>query len=294
MTWIDDQTKDKQTKRKATSKVLKQASEVGVKFSKVAPTGLEGIDKLISEPFSEPTIGGIPLGRGKITLLAGNAGSGKTRLLVNLVCKILHSGGAFMYVSFEFEGEEFVGQVLQLYQHLYDTPCPLKNLYFMDYYCTPFGMGHIKIIASRAKEFIELTGSPFIAIDSVTEMAKMETLLRGVMKDLTKAFFDTTKDFAIIGVSQFRGNYDGAVAGGKGMPHKASAVILLESETVNNFNKWVFDWLPMGSLVRTISVVKTANYAHDLHRYPFTIDEAGVVHVRKEPLSITANTVVID
>jgi len=100
-------------------------------------------------------------------------------------------------------------------------------------------------------------------------------------------------DLAVVGTSQFRGAYEKGIAGGKGMAHKADAVILIESEKVDNFNKKYYSWLNYGDLVRTISVIKTANYAHSLHKYPFTISDKGVLTISDEPLSIMANRTAI-
>jgi len=291
MSWLEKTTTNK--KFTPATKELKWGSMERLKYSKVIPTGIPSFDKLIIEPFSSPPMGGLPIGRGKITILAGNPGSGKTRFFTNLACKLLKQGESFMYITFERDGDEFVGQVEQLYKFMYGEDCPVEKIAYLDYFCSPFSSAQIKVIADKAKEFYSLTKSPFVAIDSITEMAKMETMLRRVMDDLQLHLYNQGVDLAVVGTSQFRGAYEKGIAGGKGMAHKADAVILIESEKVDNFNKKYYNWLNYGDLVRTISVIKTANYAHSLHKYPFTISDKGVLTISDEPLSIMANKTAI-
>lgn len=269
---------------------LKQAEYEHMKYAKVIPTGIEVLDSMITEPFSN--IGGLPIGKGKITLLAGDPGSGKSRLGINLATTLLKNGSGFMYVGFEFEPEEFVGQVYQQYKHIYGAnDVPLHKLYSLDYHSTVFkASSDINNIASQATEFKKVTGSPFVFIDSVTEMTTMETMLRSTLDKLNKAFYLTGEDFAVIGVSQYRGSYDKGIAGGKGMSHKGTAVMVMESEEVNNFNrKYMPERYDYGRLVRTVRVIKTANYAHSLNRHVFEIDEYGVLQFTGEILTTMAN-----
>lgn len=271
------------------SKELQQGAKGRLKKAKVIPTGIEGLDRLILEPFT--SIGGLPIGRGKITLLGGDPGSGKTRLGINMATKLIHEGTAFMYVGFEMEADEFVGQVDEQYTHIYDKQAPLDKIHYLDYYCSPFkAVSDIPNLASRALEFNKKTGSPFVFIDSITAMVSMETMLRGTMDKLSDKLYQTGAELAVIGVSQFRGSYDRGIAGGKGMSHKGTAVILLEAEEISNFNK---NYLPqhykMGDLIRTIRVIKTMNYAHPIHKFIYDIDEFGVFQFSDVTLSTLAN-----
>jgi len=292
MTWAEE----KVTKKKSTTptKELMRGSRDNTKYPKVIPTGMKGFDKLIIEPKSDPPKGGLPLGRGKITILAGNPGSGKTIFLANLAAKLLKDGKSFMYVTFERDGNEFVGIVDIVYNNIYDEECPVENIYFLDYFCSYFGDAQIKVVADKAREFYTKTKSPFIAIDSITEMAKMETTLRFVMKNLQKELFNTGLELAVIGVSQFRGTWDKGVAGGKGMSHKADVVVNIETAKVDRWNREFYPWLEIGDLYRSISVMKTAGYSHSLHQYPMIIEESGQVIISDDPLSILANKTKVD
>lgn len=269
-------------------------SRAEIKYPKVIPTGIKGFDSLIIEPKSDPPRGGLPLGRGKITILAGNPGSGKTMFLVNLAVKLIHDGNYFMYITFERDGHEFVGIVDQVYNNIYGEECPVERIAFLDYFCSYFGDAQIKVIADKVREFYNKTKSPFIAIDSITEMAKMETTLRFVMANLQKELYDTNLDLAVIGVSQFRGTWDKGVAGGKGMAHKADVVINIETEKIDKWNREHYPWLDIGDLYRSISIMKTAGYAHSLHQYPMSIENNGQVLISEQPLSILANKSKID
>ncbi len=289
MSWLDD--KEKKTSARRATKELYWGSRERMEYSKAIPTGITNFDKLIIEPYSEPEVGGLPIGSGKVTIFAGNPGSGKTRFLINLAVTLLKNDQYFMYVTFERKGSEFIGQVEQLYKHLYKKECPIEKIAYLDYFCSPFSDSHVKVIADKASEFYRKTKSPFVAIDSITEMASMETMLRGTMSKLQKEFHATGKDFALMGTSQFRGAWEKGIAGGKGMAHKADAVVLVESEKIDNFNAKHYPWLQHGDLVRTMSVIKTANYAHSLHKHPFEISDKGEFVLSDETISILANKV---
>jgi len=271
------------------SKELQQGAKGRLKKAKVVPTGIPGLDKLILEPFS--SVGGLPIGRGKITLLGGDPGSGKTRLGINIATKLLKEKQAFLYVGFEMESDEFVGQVYDQYKHLYEQEPDLEKIYYLDYYCSPFkAVTDIPNLANRALEFNKKTGSPFVFIDSITAMVSMETMLRSTMDKLSDKLYQTGAELAVVGVSQFRGSYDRGIAGGKGMSHKGTAVMLLEAEEITNFNKaYMPQYYKMGDLVRTVRVIKTMNYAHPIHKFIYTIDDFGVFQFSGETLSTLAN-----
>ena len=292
MSWAKEKIEEK--KSTTYKKDLVWGSRTEIKYPKVIPTGIKGFDSLIIEPKSDPLKGGLPLGRGKITMLAGNPGSGKTMFLANLAAKLLNDGNYFMYVTFERDGHEFVGIVDQVYDNIYGEKCPIERIAFLDYFCSYFGEAQIRVIADKVREFYNKTGSPFIAIDSITEMAKMETTLRFVMSNLQKELYDTNLELAIIGVSQFRGTWDKGVAGGKGMAHKADVVVNIETKKVDKWNKDFYPWLEIGDLYRGISIMKTAGYSHSLHEYPLTIEKNGQVLISDKPLSILANTTKVD
>ena len=228
--------------------------------------------------------GGIPIGVGKITLLAGEAGSGKTRTLTNLAAKVIHKGYAFLYIGFEFEAGEFAHQVDEIHRKLYREPLNMDKLYMLDYYRISFRKGQIKQMCSQINEFYMQTKSPFVVIDSITEMAKMETMLRNTMDELQQELIKINKPLALIGVSQFRGSWEGNIAGGKGILHKATAVIVIEKVRIDNFIKNYFPEHRHGEMVRLIFVEKTANYAHDIQKHVFEIDETGAISITREPL----------
>lgn len=292
MSWATEKITDK--KKTTYVKELMWGSREEIIYPKVIPTGMRGFDKLIIEPKSDPPKGGLPLGKGKITMLAGNPGSGKTMFLVNLAVKLLKDGKYFMFITFERDGHEFVGIVDQVYESIYEEKCPVERIAFLDYFCSYFGDAQIKVIGDKIREFYKKTKCPFIAIDSITEMAKMETTLRFVMGSLQKEIYDTQLDLAVIGVSQFRGTWDKGVAGGKGMAHKADVVVNIETKKIDTWNKDFYPWLKMGDLYRGISVMKTAGYSHSLHEYPLTIEKNGQMLISDSPLSITVNTTKVD
>jgi len=266
---------------------LLQATSQSVLPTKCQPTGT-GLDYLIKDSRG---IGGLPCGIGKITLLAGGAGSGKTRLIINLAAQVIHDGRDFLYIGFEFRGGEFVFEVERVYKKMFnDEEFPFEKLYYVDYYCVPFRGAEIRHMTDMMGEFYRKTKSPFVAIDSITETVRQEkmgeAIIRKNMDKLVENINRLSLPLCLMGVSQHRGSHEGDIAGGKGLPHKASAVVIMENTIINNFVKKYFADFVWGDVVRTINVIKTANYSHDIKKHMVEISETGIVTIDDEPLKM--------
>ncbi len=286
--WKEKVVAGEASKSSGASVKLLQASSQSVLRTQCQPTGT-GLDFLIKDSRG---IGGLPCGVGKITLLAGGAGSGKTRLLINLAAQVIHDGRDFLYIGFEFRGGELIAEVERVYKMMFDNEdFPFEKLYYIDYYCIPFRGSEIRHMTDMMSEFYKKTGSPFVAIDSITETVRQEkmgeAIIRKNMYKLVENIVRLKLPISLVVISQHRGSHEGDIAGGKGIPHQASAVVVMENVLINNFVKKYFADFEWGDVVRTISVIKTANYAHDIKKHMVDIDlETGILDISDEPLKM--------
>ncbi len=222
-----------------------------------SPTGIEGLDEI--------TNGGLPTGRP--TLIAGNAGCGKTLLAMEfLINGITDYGENAVFVSFEESVDDLIQNVASLG---YDLKKLIKD--------KKLRIDHIKVDRSEIEEageydleglFIRLS----YAIDAVgakrVVLDTIESLFGGFQNDAIlraelRRLFAWLKEKGVTAI--ITGERGDATITRQGLEEYVSdCVILLDHRSENQVS------------TRRMRIVKYRGSTHGTNEYPFLIDEDGI------------------
>ena len=224
-----------------------------------APTGIQGFDEI--------TEGGLP--RGRITLVCGNAGNGKTLFATEfLVRGATEHGEPGVFLSFEETTEEITQNVASLGFDLHELQEEGK-----------LTLDYVQIERSEIEEAGEydLEGL-FIrlgyAIDSIgakrVVLDTLEALFGGLSSDAIlraelRRLFRWLKDRGVTAVITAERGQDGALTRHGLEEYVSDCVILLDHRVNEQIS------------TRRLRIIKYRGSVHGTNEYPFLIGERGIV-----------------
>ena len=243
--------------------------------------------------------GGIPIGKPAFTLLQGNPGSGKSRLLYNITAFASMNNNPILYITFEKPAGIVAYQIIDMAKKLKlplrctekSEELSVENITFVDFFGRDEGKNIISRMMQEIKGWVAETKGKVVLIDSITQMTSSSALPEADLRKYLGSFLNQLAQFCkdghelgVLAASQYRGN--STTAGGVAMEHLSNAVLTIESEMVSNFNKRYYSQ-PIGMRVRKIWVEKTADFAHTPSECWFMIGDSGDV-VIGDPISQTS------
>jgi circadian clock protein KaiC len=240
------------------------------------PTGIEGLDAITS--------GGLP--RGRTTLIAGAAGSGKTLLATEFLVRGIEQGEPGVFVAFEETAEELTTNVLSLGWDLEEL-CQEGKL-VVDHvkvereHILQTGDFDLEALFIRLGYAIESIGAKRVALDTLEVLfsALDDT---AVLRSELRRLFTWLKDQGVTAiVTAERG--EGTLTRHGLEEYVSDCVISLDHRVVDQL------------AIRRLRVVKLRGSTHGTNEYPFLIDPAGgisVVPITSFDLSHAASTEVV-
>jgi len=220
------------------------------------PTGIVGFDDISS--------GGLP--RGRPTLLAGQAGSGKTLFALEFVLhgiEQFHEAGVF--VSFEESPEELATNIasigFNLARHQQENRLRVLHLDIDPSEMIEAGEYDLEGLFLRLDAAIEATGARRIALDAVENLFSAFTDLR-ILRAEFRRLMNWLKDKGITAViTTERGNETISRHGLE--EYIADCVIALDNRVAGQL------------ATRRLRIVKFRGSAHGSDEYPFILDRHG-------------------
>jgi KaiC/GvpD/RAD55 family RecA-like ATPase len=275
-------------------KYARSVSSTVVWTPKCLPTYVPGFDDqlifLVYENGEEKP-GGLPLGTPALTTVGGDPGTGKSTFCYAVAAGNLEHGEHVQFHTFEKPPWEVMYHILRMidaygYKNIKveknNGRVSIPNFDLIDEHHSEQRKKTMVDVVNHIKTWHERTKGRLVIMDSLTMMTSGEALperqlglqLRNFIYGIGQGL-SASDEMAILGTSQHRGNYrDAHFAGGPAIAHHSAAVIKIDADFVDSFNKGYYG-LPKGTLVHSIRVMKTANHPQSHFEHFLTIYPNG-------------------
>ncbi len=236
--------------------MIKQENNIRNLSLQKAPTSIKGLDEI--------TGGGLP--KGRLTLVCGGAGCGKTLFAMEFIVKgASNYNEPGVFISFEETEDELISNVaslgFDLKKLIKQKKIWLQQINISKEEITENGEYDLKGLFVRIHFAIEKIGAKRVVLDTIETLFTNIPNLSDVRAELTKLFSWLKKKGVTTVITGERGN--GALTRHGLEEYVSDCVILLDHRVKDQ------------SSIRRLRIVKYRGSTHGTNEYPFLIDKEG-------------------